>query len=523
MRPTSPRSSAAPYLPDNCANADPHAISISGINGFPNAGNTQVSAENGATGGAGCDANPLLLPNQIQVNVSTKVDTWFARAIGIDSITVARSSTAEFDPPVALGSPHGYFGNVPGCAACEQPSIWASVAGQANRKVDGNAIFENWCTNTTTADNCDANDPGNNTDHDSNGMLFEIANPTAAPLNIELFDPGFAAGALTCTAPCNATAWPGDEVLSQKPGSNPPVDTTYTLYPLDNLNNPLGNPPLCHVTYPGSTTAPGTGLTAASYHAWANFGTDAGCGAVSGTSYVLQVQSGDDLGGAPEAGVNNFSIAACTGCNANQPDDDPSVDVSAITKMSIFANAPPGSSNPKFYLARVPSWARGQFLTLNFFDVGDISATSGGPSIAGALTVTAKDATYGAGGPAIGEFANCTYSHPDSRGNNAGDYISGKAQPWTSAAQDNDWATNPSSLTPMAGPCTADVAVNGSASYWNGKWVTWKIPIPRNYTCDDKDATKCWLQIQYNYTNAQFHDATTWTAVLSGNPVRLTK
>ena len=40
---------------------------------------------------------------------------------------------------------------------------------------------------------------------------------------------------------------------------------------------------------------------------------------------------------------------------------------------------------------------------------------------------------------------------------------------------------------------------------------------------NDLDQTECWLQIQYAYPAAQFHDATTWTAVLSGNPVRLTK
>jgi len=519
--------SAAPYLPDNCTNANPHAVDISAANGFPNAGNTTVSAVNGAPGGAGCDADPSLLPNQIKVDITTKVDTWFARALGIDTLSVTRSSTAEYDPPVQLGSPHSYFGNVPGCAACEQPSIWASVAGQANRKVDGNAIFENWCTNTTTADNCTAGDPNNNSDHDDNGMLFEISNPTRQNLNVELFDPGYVAGSLTCGGG-DPTVCPGDEVLSQQSAAAPPTSTTFTLYPLDNLTNPLGNPATCSATYPGYTSAPAPNpvdLTARSFHSWANFGSDAGCGALNATSYVLQVRTGDDLGLPPEAGVNNFSVAACTGCGANQPSDDSNVDVSAITKMSLFANAPPGTSNPQFYLARVPSWAKGQFLTLSFFDVGDISAAGGSTSIAGALTVTAKDATHGAGGSSIGEFSNCTYSHPDSRGNTAGDYIGGQTTPWDPDPVDTAFASNPNSLTSMGGGCTAQVLPNSStgASFWNGKWVTWKVPIPSDYTCNDKDLTKCWLQIQYNYTNAQFHDATTWTATLSGNPVRLTK
>ena len=150
---------------------------------------------NGSEGGAGCDNNQSLSPNQITVNIKSTVNTWFAQALGLTTITVNRSSTAEYDPPVALGSPDSFFGNAPGCAssAADQPNIWASVAGQDNRKVDGNAIFENWCADTT-ADNCNGNGLSN-TDHDSQGMLFEISNPNLESLNVELYDPGYIGGA----------------------------------------------------------------------------------------------------------------------------------------------------------------------------------------------------------------------------------------------------------------------------------------------------------------------------------------
>ena len=519
--------SASSYLPDNCVNADPHAQSITALNGFPNGGVNTVVAVNGAAG-TGCDNDQSLSPNQIRVDVKTKVNTWFARALGIDTLTVSRSSTAEYDPPVQLGSPHSYFGEAPGCNSCaEQPNIWASAAGQDNRKVDGNAIFERWCQGTS-ADNCAGNGLSN-TDQDKTGMLFEISNPTGSPLNIELYDPGFVDAGLPCTDGSPYPTCTGDEALSQATAGAPLTKTIYTLYPLDNLNNPLGNPPLCHATYPGHTlaqVASANDTTSRSYHKWANLSADAGgCGALSGSSYVLQVQTGDDQGDQPEAGVNNFSVAACTGCASNQPSDDPNVDVSAITKMSLFTNATPATANPLFYLARVPSWAHGQFLTLSFFDVGDISNAAGQP-VAGALRVLAVDATHGAGGSKVGEFSSCTFSHPESRGNNASDYITGQPTPWSGTATDTEWATNPTSLTSLGGTgCTAQVHLNPAtnASYWNGKWVTWKIPIPNDYTCNDRDLTKCWLQIQYQYSGAQFHDATTWTASLSGNPVRLTK
>src|ERR1700722_17011116 len=212
--------SASSYLPDNCLNADAHAQSIAALNGFTNGvDNTTVSATNGSVG-TGCDANSALSPNQIQVTVSTKVDTWFARALGIDTLSISRSSTAEYDPPVQLGSPNSTFGEAPGCSSCFQSNVWASVAGQDNRKVDGNAIYESWCANSTgsggpAADNC----PGSglsSTDRDTNGMLFEINNPTDQALDIELYDPGFVNAGQSCTP---ATAYPictGDEALSQQ-------------------------------------------------------------------------------------------------------------------------------------------------------------------------------------------------------------------------------------------------------------------------------------------------------------------
>ncbi len=138
--------SAASYLPDNCTNANTHAQNIAALNGFADgASNTTVTAVNGSPGGAGCDGDPSLNTNEIQVNVKRSVPTWFARVLGIDTITVSRTSVAEYDPPVALGSPTSYFGNIVGCATCDQPDIWASVAGRGNRKVDGNAIYAGWC------------------------------------------------------------------------------------------------------------------------------------------------------------------------------------------------------------------------------------------------------------------------------------------------------------------------------------------------------------------------------------------
>jgi hypothetical protein len=192
--------------------------------------------------------------------------------------------------------------------------------------------------------------------------------------------------------------------------------------------------------------------------------------------------------------------------------------------MSLFTNA--SNANPEFYLARVPSWAKGQSLTLTFFDIGDINGPPGTGQVGGALKVVAVDATHGSGGAPIDEFAGCRYSHPETRDNTAGGYISGRPSPWDPDARNTDFSDNGSLSDMPGGGCTAQVTINPStsASYWNGKWATFDVPIPSDYTCNDADFTKCWLKIKYNYPpGSNLHDATTWTATLSGNPVRLTK
>ncbi len=524
--------SAASYLPDNCTNANTHAQNIAALNGFTTGvDDTTVTAVNGSPGGTGCNADPSLKTNEIRVNVKRSVPTWFARALGIDTLTVNRTSVAEYDPPVALGSPTSFFGNPVGCANCGAlPGIWASVDGRGNQKVDGNAISAEWCANTT-ADNCKGNGRSN-TDLDTDGMLLQISNPKLESLNIELYDPGFIGASnkqpdqTTCSDGSAYPACTGESTLNVQPGATIPVATKYTLYPLDTLTNPLGSAPVCTVTYPGyqflTDAVTANDRTFRGYHKWVNLANEAGCPALTGSSYVLQIQSGDDLGGAAQAGSNMFSVAACTGCSTSQPQNDPNVAISAITKMSIFSNS--NASNPEFYLARVPSWAQGQSLTLNFFDIGDISDKQGHP-LAGALTVFSESATHGAGGTPVGEFANCTYSNPAGRGNNASDYIDGQTTPWDPGATETEWTPGHSALTGLGGGCTAQVTLNGTGSYWQGKWVTFKVPIPSDYTCNDTDFTKCWLKIKYNYPPGitNFHDATTWTASLSGNPVRLTK
>ena len=108
---------------------------------------------------------------------------------------------------------------------------------------------------------------------------------------------------------------------------------------------------------------------------------------------MLQVQVGDDLGDSPEAGVNNFSVAACTTLRARNSHRrlqrrrvGHHQDV-AVRERDTEHAEPHSSTWLGSRAGRADSSSR-----LNFFDVGDISNAAGQP-IAGALTVTAVDAT----------------------------------------------------------------------------------------------------------------------------------
>jgi hypothetical protein len=48
------------------------------------------------------------------------------------------------------------------------------------------------------------------------------------------------------------------------------------------------------------------------------------------------------------------------------------------------------------------------------------------------------------------------------------------------------------------------------------------IPIPSDYTCSFASTTGCWIKVGMTYNSgAQPNDTTTWSATLTGDPVRL--
>lgn len=126
------------FLPNDPTEAISRAQSLSTNNGFQN-------GANGVTVVAAQQANPT----QLKVSVSKTVQTWFARAIGFGTVTVHAASTADYDQPVAMGSPANSFGNVADCSgSCttgtQYPDFWANVEEPDMPKVNGDAYTSCW-------------------------------------------------------------------------------------------------------------------------------------------------------------------------------------------------------------------------------------------------------------------------------------------------------------------------------------------------------------------------------------------
>ena len=122
---------------------------------------------------------------------------------------------------------------------------------------------------------------------------------------------------------------------------------------------------------------------------------------------------------------------------------------------------------------------------LNFYDTGDASQ-------AGTLGVLPPpDSNVGSA------FSGCQYTAPP--GNSTG-------PPWGT----------------FSNTATGCKISNVSSATYNGQWVTWPIPIPNNYDCDDSSALGCWVRLQFVYpTGTSVQDTTTWSAYILGEPVRI--
>ena len=67
----------------------------------------------------------------------------------------------------------------------------------------------------------------------------------------------------------------------------------------------------------------------------------------------------------------------------------------------------------------------------------------------------------------------------------------------------------------------AELLDHDQRAEWDGKGETVAVPIPSNYTCTYTSTGGCWFRLKVSFASGNGEDTTTWTAYVSGDPVRL--
>ena len=520
------------YLPTDVAGAYSAAQVVAASNGFPNGGDS---------------GNISVVPQQqtklsrLKVTVNERVKTWFAGAIGFKTMNVSRSAIADYNPPVAMGSPSNQYGNDPTSAAAtgtsQYPNLWGNVSAAGSSKQSGDAYTSGDCT--ATSDNC----TGTNADFDPKGYYYDVHFNSAATVQVQVFDPGFVAVGDYCEAggqpkydadlaaaaaltQAQVPAWPAGVPFNASQRYAPegtitdPPDLAHpgTRYctgdvPFSTTKDATGgtltpiNMPATSYTVLGPATVPGQPSTA-SPTAGCSQQVFPGVGGTPGNTIATQLQSTATVPVTPVAMPlatyfrQWYTICTITGTADSDyflqvngaggqghnrfairalPTTGPTTAVSLYGngKMAIYANA--GSNVlTQFYLARVPTSDAGHTLDLFLFDIGDAGA-----GVTGTLTIVPPDGSA---------LQNCTYTPPP--GNTTGP----------------SWGT-PSPMT--------NCSISGvSSTDYQGQWIEIGVPVPSAYSCNDSDPNDCWFRINYLF-NGPVNDTTSWSAKLEGDPVRI--
>ncbi|WP_181312601.1 pilus assembly protein TadG-related protein [Nocardioides campestrisoli] len=527
------------HMPDDFELARDRAIEIAADNGFRTGAGATVTVAKGDK------------PTQLKVTVSAPVTNQFGQLFGVDTTTMSRTAVADFNGPAPMGSPCNTFGNEPAGSAAlgpvasqlktplhatcsTNPQLWGSITGPETTKNQGAQFETRKCGGGE--DGCSGS---TNLDFDPKGFIYMVRVNAAAvgtPVRLQIYDPAYVD---TGTSGCNAgpvgdintsdqyrypmaitdarnrydntansfCTGDGDNNGNRFGGEVPTITSFALRRPVDTLNpfdGPAHDPARCTKQFPGYSHTTGSGVLSTAnlrtsvspnykielarvFHQWVDLCTfvpdQAGdwylqvrnnvavpsgsvldaTGAVAGNTRVTS-QTGDDTS-VKGNGTNSFSLRAISTAPAG------AVSVASWERMRIYANA--NSATTEFNLVRVVPAAANKTLVLSFFDVGEGSSS-------GSVTVLR---------PADSNL--------------------------------------PSSVAGCVGRGVKDGALSGcqitgiTPSKYNGKLQEIQVPIPNTYDCQVSSQGGCWFRVRVSFGTGSVTDATTWTARIVGEPIRL--
>jgi len=527
------------YMPQDIAQASTVARDVSSRNGYPDSGASSVVV------------TPGTQPSQLDVAISSKIPNLFGKFIGRSDATITRHAVADYTGPQPMGSPCNTFGNEPagtsgagpaasqlsiplGATCSSTPQFWMNINGPDVDKGNGDQYAVRNCDTTKAISGCTGT---TNDEFDPEGYFYLVRTTQDAigsTLTLQLYDPAFAAtGDLCAAAPdkytdIDSNNWNDfastDATTRYKTTSNvfcsgdnmantnvAATVTTFGLRAPSDSQNPRTAEPVggCTRQYPGYTSSQITAKSlkkgdsaynkslARVFHQWTTLCTFP---VTQAGDYYLQVRTnvpwkGPTLTSAvssynplvatdgsyqPTGDLSNFAMYTQTGDNTSVRGGGSnrfsvraygaptgSVSVAALGKMSIYANS--NAASTTFNLIRLMPAAAGQTLVFKFFDIGDAEQN------ASLTMLPPKESAV--------SLTNCAGS----------------------------------GFRKLTLP-TCAISIN---SDWNGKGETVAVPIPSTYTCSYTSSGGCWFRLQVGFASGTVFDTTTWTAYVSGDPVRL--
>jgi len=449
-----------PYMPGDLPTASTKATAEAQRNGFSAAGGATVTP-----------AINLESNRRLDVTISRSYGTYFLRLLGMNTVRVSRTATAEYTLPVPMGSPLSTYGDNTGY-------FWAAAMSQGANRTYGDAYGTYYNPNPTL-----------NNQYDSRGYQYAIEVPVGAgATNIDLYDPTFCAvddqkGTGDHWIAWNQTGWPAVSIyytLWSDPASTPldysddvQVASSGTLF--ENKRQVDKSVALREnsATWPSHAFWSLPDCTTDAYHnQWWTLAT-----VVSPGTYRLQATTTNPLNINDQKGTSAENMWALRAV-ATDPTYGPHV--YGLGKMVIYANVANGTT--LFYLGQIEAVHAGKTMVIQLFDPGDASGNS-------SIEILQPTAT----------------GYTPARFNYIAD----------SNAAGSKTGTNVASLR---------TTINGVAQY-NNSWVTLTVPLPKTYTAplppgEPAGTLGGWWEIRYTFDSTTT-DTTTWQVSIRGNPVHL--
>jgi hypothetical protein len=475
-------------------------------------------------------------PRRLNVTITTRIDTFFMRVIGMNTLNITRSASAEYIRPIPMGSPLNYYGVYKLCRVSGSSIACPNITGATGGTLASQGFFgaiEGQGSNRATGDAYATgynSRPTANADYDPSGYNYEIEVPSNGGA-VYIFDPTFCA---TTSGPGGGHLGTGDHWINSGSVNAVPVSTYYRLW------NTYGSVSTADDTRADLTSDDGLftneyqvdkssaySLATSAGGADNNFA-DGNEPGTNGTGTPTDCQQGATSNqsqgrywhnrwwpiatGLP-AGIYRLQVTTTNPANAtanrdqmfenmwsiqvNTPTGNPKVFGSG--RMVSYANIQNGQQ--EFFLAQIDRAAgAGKTVEIQLFDPGDVGDKAW-------LQILSPDGNV---------YSSVTFSFTADSNASAGH---------TSGTNITCLQTygNGSGIAPPSG-CTN---FTSGGQYYQNSWITISVPLDAGYglgglTPSDPQNPRNeagWWKIRYTVNSG--NDTTTWSVTIRGNPVHL--